>query len=672
MRHHRNTFVSRGVVSGSAWASALAFFLTGLFPFFNADGYGHLAQGRQIARLGRVPTVDLFSFWKPTPQSWTNYEWGYDLFTWLVYEHFGGNGLILLKCVALGVLGYALVWLAYRLARGATLAGPLTLAALLLVLPIARFRFTVRPQILGLVFPAILLLGVSTFYSEQSSGRKKAWVLVGLGLLHIVWVNSHGSHLFGALIALIFLAIAWRTSAFRWMAALVGLQVIATGCTPYGFSIVTDAFSHLARQEFRDVVVEWAPWSPKDPLRLLIGPIVTSVFVLVVLRPVARSGRFGLGYAVFCLLLCAMAFRSTRFVAHQVLFTAPFIAAGLSALLPIGDMRKSMVAVVGFAIVCNLGWTSTLVPAFGFGFGEARRDYPWGSAEVIDREVESPRIVATIQDSWMMMFAVPRGRFLVDGRVPFYGPEFIAQVTNSFADPVAFAEQLVDLDVNTVVIDHTRADHIPATGVLTESPTWRLAFVEDGHSLFVREDAAPTLAPLRIVGPGYRTGRLLEPNYSEAEVEQELSRLDAHSNGSPMHGWLRGLQNLRALARDGDHAGIRKSTVPNERARAREAYALLTNAANVYPGFTSIELYRAMAALSTCNIDEAREALGRARLAGETRGTTLVALEVALRAGEHADREAAVEHLERLRAQPQTQNDPWVSALANEIDVRCP
>jgi hypothetical protein len=79
-----------------------------------------------------------------------------------------------------------------------------------------------------------------------------------------------------------------------------------------------------------------------------------------------------------------------------------------------------------------------------------------------------------------------------------------------------------------------------------------------------------------------------------------------------------------------------------------------------------------MAALSACDIDEAREALGRARLASETRSTALVALEVALRASEDAEREAAVERLERLRAQPQTENDPWVIAIAEAIEVRCP
>jgi hypothetical protein len=367
-----------------------------------------------------------------------------------------------------------------------------------------------------------------------------------------------------------------------------------------------------------------------------------------------------------------MAFRSTRFVAHQVLFTAPFIAAGLSALPPVRDMRRSMGVVVGLAILWNAGWTSQLVPAFGFGVGEARRDYPWGSAEVIDRNVEDPHILATIQDSWMMMFAVPGGRFLVDGRVPFYGPEFTARVTHSFAQPNVFAEQLAEFDVNTVVIDHTRADHIPATDVLSTSPAWHLVFVEDGHSLFVRDDAAPSLEPLQIVGAGYRTGGLLEPGHPDTEVEAEVSRLDTPSHSGPIHGWLRGLQSLRPLARNGNRAGIRKSANADEQARAREAHALLTQAANVYPGFTSIEIYRAMAALSACDIDEAREALGRARLASETRSTALVALEVALRAGEDAEREAAVERLERLRAQPQTENDPWVIAIAEAIEVRCP
>lgn len=136
--------VSRAVLSWSAWGCAAAFFLVGAFPLYNVDAYGHLAQGRQIAKLGRVPAVDLFSFWKPTPQPWSNYEWGYDVATWLVYDHFGPTALILIKCLLLATLGYILVVLAYRLAQGAELAAPVAAAVLILFAPLARIRFTVR------------------------------------------------------------------------------------------------------------------------------------------------------------------------------------------------------------------------------------------------------------------------------------------------------------------------------------------------------------------------------------------------------------------------------------------------------------------------------------------------------------------------------------------------
>ena len=216
--------MTKGTLPWSAWASALAFFLAGLFPLFNADAYGHLAQGRQIDELGRVPQVDLFSFWQPAPAPWKNYEWLYDVTTWLVYDRLGPSALVLLKCLLLGVLGYLLATLADRLSRGASSARPLTLVGLLLVLPVARFRFTVRPQIVGLLFPAFLLLGIHTLYSDRRSSRAKGWTLAGLGLLHLVWVNAHGSHLFGLLITSIFALFAVRTSALRWMAGLLAGQ----------------------------------------------------------------------------------------------------------------------------------------------------------------------------------------------------------------------------------------------------------------------------------------------------------------------------------------------------------------------------------------------------------------------------------------------------------------
>ena len=660
------------LASWCAWGSALAFFLTGLFPLFNADAYGHLAQGRQILWLGRVPKVDLFSIWKPEPQPWNNYEWAYDAATWWIYDRLGANALILLKCLALAALGYLLVVLAMRLARGAELAAPFTLAALLLVLPVARFRFTLRPQILGLLFPAVLLLGIAKVYEESVSSRSKAWVLGSLGVLHVVWVNAHGSHLFGIAITSVFAVMSIRTSAFRWMVGLLGLQVVATGCTPFGFAIATDAISHLLRPEYRALLVEWAPWSPKDPLRLLVAPIVTASFVLLSLRPVARSSRFGLAYAVLCVLLSLMAFRSLRFEAHQLLFCAPFIAAGLAQLPVLRHARRSVAALVAVAAVACGVWTAQLVPSLGFGFGEPKREYPWASAELIVAHVDTPRVLASIQDSWVLMFAAPNARLLVDGRVPFYGPEMIGRVLQSFSNPRGFASLLSEYDINTVVLDSTRRDHVPATEHMRARDDWALAFVEDGHSLYVRRDVSASIQPLQIVAPGYRAGKLLDSELDEDAVRAEVGRIGSQANTATIHAWHEGLALLRPLARDGDRAGIRKYRSSEERRRARAAYERLAVVANSLPGFTTVELFRSMAAASACDVPQARLALARATHREQTRGTTLAGIELALRSGETTERAAAIAHLQRLKTHPESRDDPWVAAIANDIDVRCP
>jgi hypothetical protein len=360
-----------------------------------------------------------------------------------------------------------------------------------------------------------------------------------------------------------------------------------------------------------------------------------------------------------------------RFVAHQLLFCAPFIGAGLSQLPGLRRMRRGVAVLVGAAVAWSAFWMTQTVPALGFGFGEPKREYPWASAEVVERHVEHPRMLASIQDSWFLMFAVPSGKLLIDGRVPYYGPEMIGRVARSFTDRQLFAEQLSEYDVNTVVIDHTRSDHIVATEYLRSREDWVLAFIEDGHSLFVRRDVSSGLQPFVILGPGYRTGRALDAGLADRAVHVELGRLGSQLNTTSMHAWHQGLELLRPLARDGDRAGIRMHRGPDERALARAAYERLTVAANAYPGFTAIELYRAMAAMSACDIIEAREALGRAVYGGQTRGTSLVGLELSLRAGDESERTAAAAHASRLSARPETRDDPWVAAIAADVDIRC-
>jgi hypothetical protein len=313
-----------------------------------------------------------------------------------------------------------------------------------------------------------------------------------------------------------------------------------------------------------------------------------------------------------------------------------------------------------------------LEPFVPFGFGEPRLGHAFAAAEVINEHVEQPRILAPIQDSWPLMFAVPDGRFLVDGRVPFYGPEFIRKVTNSFSDPAALDEILHAYEVDTVVVDHTRAGQSAAVEYLWLSSDWWLGQVQDRQSLFVRRGNAPTLQPLRIIGPGYRVGGLLDPGVSDEDIEIEARRVGHHQNSKAIQGWIQGLRLLRPLVRDGARAGVRMYRTEDERETARRAYRSLSEAADIYPGFTWIELYRAMAAMAACDEAEAREALDWAAYAGESRDTSLVAVELALRTGDESERAAAKAHIARMLDHDESARDPWVAAIARDLEARCP
>jgi hypothetical protein len=456
------------------------------------------------------------------------------------------------------------------------------------------------------------------------------------------------------------------------MLALLAIQLAATACTPFGLEIVTDAIAHVFQPGYREVVSEWSPWVPGHPLYLLLGPVLAALLVLLALRPATGASRYGLAYGVFCVVVSLMAFRSIRFVAHQLLFTAPFIAAGLSRVSWIRDSRRVVPAVLGFALLGSVLLAPRLEPFVPYGLGEPRLGHPFAAAAVMNEHLRAPRIMAPMQESWPLMFAVPNGRFLVDGRVPFYGPAFIRKVANSFSDPAALQALLGAHSINAVVVDHTIAGQLAAVEYLWRSPDWLLAQVQDRQSLFVLRGASETLVPLTVIGPGYRVGRLLEPEVDDAEIERELRWVGEHQSSSAIQGWVEGLRTLRPLARDGGRAGVRMFQRDADRAAAREAYRRFTQAAATYPGFSSIELYRAMAALAACDEPEAKEALAWARYSGDTRETALVGIEVALRTGSEAERAAAQRHLERLLSDDQGVRDVWVQAIAEDVDVRCP
>lgn len=667
------------------WAMGLAagaLAIGAAFPMANPDTYGHLAQGRQIVELGRVPSVDHFSFWKATPQPWHNYEWLSDLVFWFVYA-WGGSPLLLAFKVAMAALfGGLLVWAAAR--RNASrpdLAAWSCAALLLLALPALRVRLTVRPHMFGYVLAAILLIGLGWLLNagDDPASRKQArrWI-VGLALTHLAWVNLHGSHLLGPVLSGLHLAAAITLPTQRKrIGTLLALQLGVSCVSPFGPSILLDAVEHVVRPEYRQLVSEWSAWSAGYSPYYMVTIVICGLLVAALAIPMWRSGADGKAALFTTALLGVMAARSLRFHVDFLALSAPLLGAAFSQRIQehrLQVTRRVVIAVTLLAAMAAGPVAAQLPPHLGFGFGHSEALLPAASGRFLHRHAPKARVLAAIDDAWYLMFAAPKAKFLVDGRVPFYGSAHVRRVSAALASKSVLMEVLEHHDVNVVVIEFAARGQQQAIMALRQDPAWRMVWIEDHHVLFARvlPEWQNWLARFTLQGvlPAYAPDSVFDSGTSLQAIRRDLTQLSQDRNSATFVAWMRALLLLHPLARDKTLAGLRAPQNAKERQQAAQALALLDRVTADIDYVPIVHAYHAMAALAACQTKKAKRALERARSEGDNRESLLTEIELWLRTGDIA---SVKRQLSRAEQMPQAATDPWLAAIRRDLTsgVRC-
>jgi hypothetical protein len=460
--------------------------------------------------------------------------------------------------------------------------------------------------------------------------------------------------------------------------ALLGLQLLASCISPYGPAILVDAITHVADPRYRALVGEWAAWHAGDPPWLMLAPLLQSAALLGCMRALWRSGPAGRGLFAVAAMLALASFRSIRFVAEYLLLSAPVIAVGAAPRLAALDACKLRAAFAG-ALLCLalvVPWGALRLPPYaGIGHGADLSHMPAASAEWLERYLPHARLLATFEDSWFLIFAVPGARVVVDGRAPFYGPLHIQRVQRAFADPNALVTLLDDLRVDAVVVRHVLKEHRSMLQTLQQNALWVLVGLEDHYALFVR--ATVTLADgtrPHVLGltPGYETAWLLGADEATARrTLAELGRLPRHHNTQGYRAWVQALLALRSQLRAGPGDGLRPPANAVERALLAQALALVVRAAQRADGVPTVHAYHALIATQICHLDEAQAALEVARQPGESRETLLTAQEIALRRGKTQE---VQRFLTSARALPGAEHDAWLGALRRGVQTppACP
>jgi len=289
------------------------------------DLWWSAAVGKQILATHTVPTFDSHSFTAPGAP-WMAYEWLGEVMTGAAANLGGLRGmtalLYLLIAVFMGLFyGYA------TLVSGKSKAALIPCA---MALPILTVFFTARPQLIGYILLLITLILLERF---RQGKQKTLWVLPPL---FVIWLNTHGSFVFGLTALGIYgvsglfefeaggiIARRWSDRQRRHLEIVFLLCVLALLVSPYG---TRQAAYPLQMAFFEPVNVahinEWQSlifdfWQTK----LLLGMVLVFWLAQIPLRE-----SFGLESMVLLLLATYSCFVHRRFIPFLLVILMPLLA----------------------------------------------------------------------------------------------------------------------------------------------------------------------------------------------------------------------------------------------------------------------------------------------------------------------------------------------------------
>jgi tetratricopeptide (TPR) repeat protein len=528
----------RGLVILLTIAAAGFAFLFSIEKVYNYDIWWHLKTGQWILEHGRIPSTDPFSF-STEGAPWVPHAWLSDVIFSFLYLASGIEGLILLKAAIIGTVFGIAYYLAVRRGANPYLAAFIIGAAV----PIARFRFLLRPQIF------MFLLVVLFFYLLSQYSRQRPRQLLILLPLMLFWVNAHASFILGILFTgflLIEELVCWvlvrqgclQSFPFKNqlnpipVALLLMALILMVFVTPHGLALpewIIQAF--ISTSVIYSIQVEEhaaLAWGEHVGFWIMMTSTVLS-FILA-------WRKIRIFDSLVFLATSYLAIRSVRYVGFAVVLHAIILAVNSKTLLDgIGFRWPSIptrVQAMAFLPVLVLGgWFahhSTFIPEkiyqMGLGIQESR--YPVKAVDFL-READ---FKGNLFNSWKfggyIQWFLPEARTLVDGRV-----------TNA---QMALNEELAGM--NSRALGHFLNEQNVNAALLTQgdsewlrffdrSSQFELVFSDGQTALYMRQDSLPGRAGggkgqvFQFIKPGINDFSYLVPlakSPQAQEVEAEL------------------------------------------------------------------------------------------------------------------------------------------------------
>ena len=468
-----------------------ASFLVARLNLPDPDTWWHVAVGERILATRQWPTADIYSF-TAHGAPWIAYEWLGEVPMALAARLGGVSGLTVLLVALSATL---MVLLYYFCARscGNTKAAFASCAALL---PLATVSFRLRPQLCGYIFLLAALICLERF---RQGHARSLWLLPPIFAL---WVNTHGTFVFGLLV----LGAYWTsgltnhkwegvetrawTPPERQQLAVVGLlSVLALLATPYGAQLAAYPVKMAASQPVNiGSINEWQamPFNLL-PGKMFLGFLVLFLMAMVTLRPTFRAEQLGL---LFLAIYAASVHR--RFLPFFIIMFAPLLSSLLARWAPPYNAAIDPYALNAVLIALLAVGTVLLFPTRRAIDAVIAADYPQQAVDYLRRNPPpGPLFNQYDWGGYLIWTLGPRQKVFVDGRSDLYEYSGVLQDSLRIADLDSDALPLLGVyGVRACLIGRNS----PLATLLNSQADWKRTYSDNLSSVFVR-DATSTAAP---------------------------------------------------------------------------------------------------------------------------------------------------------------------------------
>ncbi|HKZ53119.1 MAG TPA: hypothetical protein VJ085_07550 [Candidatus Acidoferrales bacterium] len=460
-------------------------------PVFTPDTWWQLLAGEEILQTGSVPRVDSYSF-TVAGHEWVAYQWLGEVLMALTHHLGGLQGLVALTLVLSAVLMFLLYYLAWQRCGNVFAA----FLACVLVMPLLVVSFTLRPQVLGYAFFLITLICLERFRRGEA---RALWLLPPVFLL---WVNIHGTFLFGLLVLGLYwvsglvefrcgflTAQRWSLRQRRHLLVVILLSIVALTLTPYGTRLAAYPLELSLLQPLNvGLISEWQPvpldvwWGKWAGLLLLLFLFGQVIFPLS-WRVEEMALLLGAGYAGFV---------HQRMIVVLALVLAPFLAVALAP--PVAGLARwtRNYRPAREYLALNVG-VLVLIAALTVVFLPSRQEidqaiaghYPRGAVEYLRRHpVEAPMLNVLHWGGYLTWELGPEHKVFIDSRIDIY--EY-AGVFTDYLDIVEARPRALFLLEKYGVEACLLHRWYPLATFLAAQPDWRSVYADEMSVLYVHE-----------------------------------------------------------------------------------------------------------------------------------------------------------------------------------------